>query len=916
MFADISLLKARKKILDRSKIVAEIAAINDSDLAETAVQDSWKLIFKQALLNGRKEIQARFVDDNDGALAVQGHAFLMDQLLRLIYETFVRYVYPAANPTDGERVALVAVGGYGRGELAPESDVDLLFLHHYKVSPRVEQIVEDILYSLWDLGLKIGYASRSIDECLAQSKKDWTIATSILESRFICGERALFANLSRQFHSQFVTQKGMAFLQAKLQERAKRHHRMGNSRYVLEPNIKDGKGGLRDLHTLYWTARFLYGVKTLDGLAENAILTRREVKNFANAQQFLWKLRCHLHYAARRQEDRLTFDLQPEIADRLGYKDRAGALGVERLMKHYFLIARTVGELTRIFVTCFEADYNRKKRMVKIPSFLKRSVDGFLVEGQRITSRTRQQFADQPLDMLKIFKAALETGLDIHPDALRLITRNLRKITREMMHNPLANRLFIDILTHQKDPELTLRHMNECGLLGKFLPDFGRVVAQMQYDMYHIYTTDEHTIRAIGIVNGIENGRLQEDHPTSSEIITHIIDRRVLYVAVLLHDIAKGRKGDHSILGAEVAHKLCPRLGLDLEQTETVAWLVRFHLLMSETAFHRDLEDPKTITDFVDVVKSPERLKLLLCLTVADIRAVGPKVWNNWKARLLRDLYYRAEDVMFGGLVTEGRENLITHKKSALQKALGGLPKNYVETYIQTLPLSYFLANDLGAMDKHANTAFVADTHKAPIAIDFASEEDNQATCMWVYADDHPSLFACLSGAIALAGASVIDAKIFTCQNGRVFDIFWFQNLDGQAGATLKFQDKLREIIHAVLAGRLILNQEFQKRAKSRLKSRNAYFSVAPRVLFDNKASDTHTVIEVNGLDQDAILYRLTASLNHLGVHIGKAKISTYGEQVVDVFYVKDIFGMKIERKEKKEQIRQELMQILANAPS
>ena len=625
MFADISLLKARKKILDRSKIVAEIAAINDSDLAETAVQDSWKLIFKQALLNGRKEIQARFVDDNDGALAVQGHAFLMDQLLRLIYETFVRYVYPAANPTDGERVALVAVGGYGRGELAPESDVDLLFLHHYKVSPRVEQIVEDILYSLWDLGLKIGYASRSIDECLAQSKKDWTIATSILESRFICGERALFANLSRQFHSQFVTQKGMAFLQAKLQERAKRHHRMGNSRYVLEPNIKDGKGGLRDLHTLYWTARFLYGVKTLDGLAENAILTRREVKNFANAQQFLWKLRCHLHYAARRQEDRLTFDLQPEIADRLGYKDRAGALGVERLMKHYFLIARTVGELTRIFVTCFEADYNRKKRMVKIPSFLKRSVDGFLVEGQRITSRTRQQFADQPLDMLKIFKAALETGLDIHPDALRLITRNLRKITREMMHDPLANALFIDILTHQKDPELTLRHMNECGLLGKFLPDFGRVVAQMQYDMYHIYTTDEHTIRAIGIVNGIENGRLQEDHPTSSEIITHIIDRRVLYVAVLLHDIAKGRKGDHSILGAEVAHKLCPRLGFDLEQTETVAWLVRFHLLMSETAFHRDLEDPKTITDFVDVVKSPERLKLLLCLTVADIRAVGPK---------------------------------------------------------------------------------------------------------------------------------------------------------------------------------------------------------------------------------------------------------------------------------------------------
>jgi [protein-PII] uridylyltransferase len=622
-------LRNKRDIVDRAELHERALALLDRDMTEEERNLALLGFYRKALDAGQMEIRRRFDLDQSGTLAVQGQCFLMDQLIRVIYDVASERIYPAANLTAGEQMSVVAYGGYGRGELAPKSDIDLLFVLPYKKTPRSEQMVEYMLYTLWDLGLKVGHATRSLDDCIRQAKADITIRTGLLEARFVWGEQSLFRELRQRFRREVAASTGPDFVEAKLRERDERHQRMGDSRYVLEPNIKDGKGGLRDLHTLFWIAKYLYGVNDISRLIDEGLFTKREVAQFDKAQDFLWTVRCHLHYLTGRPEERITFDLQPEIARRMGYRDHAGTMGVERFMKHYFLVAKDVGDLTRIFCAALEARHQRRGLLRLATGLFSRDVEGFRVEGGRITVAEDKHFSKKPIEMLRLFDVAHRRKLDIHPEALRLMTRSLRRIDKKLREDPEANRLFMDMLTSKEDAEQTLRRLNEAGVFGRFLTDFGRVVAQMQYDMYHVYTTDEHTIRAIGILNRIERGELADDHPLATEIVHKVLSREVLYVAVLLHDIAKGRGGDHSEIGAKIAHKLCPRLGLSAEQTETVSWLVLHHLLMSSVAFKRDLSDPKTIRDFVDIVKSPERLRLLLCLTVADIRAVGPGRWNN-----------------------------------------------------------------------------------------------------------------------------------------------------------------------------------------------------------------------------------------------------------------------------------------------
>lgn len=908
------ILKNRRKIINRQALQQELEAVLEQDLNTQKRRMAWLGLYKQALTDGYAEVKRRFINDQDGALAVLGNAYVIDQLIRAMYHMAARHLYPTAHPTEAEKLCIVAVGGYGRGELAPQSDVDLLFLHAYKLSPRVEQIVEDILYLLWDLGLKVGQSTRSIDDCIRQAKSDWTICTSILEARFIWGEKSLFVELQKQFRKQVMEGRENDFLEAKLHERDERHSKMGDSRYVLEPNIKDGKGGLRDLHTLYWITKFLFQVTDISELPEMGKLTRREVEGFAKTQQFLWTLRCHLHYLTGRAEDRLTFDVQPELARLMGYTDHAGTSGVERFMKHYFLIAKDVGNLTRIFCAAFEAN-SKRRRLLELPRrVFRRDIDGFPVERGRLTVEDPRRFEKNPTDMLRIFQVSQHNNVDIHPGALQAITRKLRFIKKKVQKSPEANAVFMDILTARENPEVTLRHMNECGLFGKFLPDFGRVVAQMQYDMYHVYTTDEHTIRAIGILNRIETGKLADDHPVASQIIDKVLSREVLYVAVLLHDIAKGRGGDHSVLGADIARKVCPRLGLSDEQTETVAWLVLHHLAMSETAFKRDLGDPKTIQDFVGLVQSPERLRLLLCLTVVDIRAVGPKVWNNWKATLLRELYYRAEDVMSGGMLEDGREKRADVLRDQLRERLSAdWTADEIEKHLGRGGASYFLSYDIDSLERQAQMIRMAEVRGETLTLDVLVDREKAVTEVMIYAPDHPGLFSRLSGAVAVCGASIVEAKIHTFSDGMALDTFLIQDSDGAAFKHTGAASRLEETIRKVLSGEMRPLQELEKRARTGLKSRTEVFTVAPRVLIDNKASNTHTVIEVNGRDRPGLLFQLTSTLTRLGLQIGKAKISTFGEQVVDVFYVKDVFGLKIDHENKLKQIREMMLEALAD---
>jgi len=455
--------------------------------------------------------------------------------------------------------------------------------------------------------------------------------------------------------------------------------------------------------------------------------------------------------------------------------------------------------------------------------------------------------------------------------------------------------------------------MNEAGVLARFVPDFGRVVAQMQYDMYHVFTVDEHTLFAIGILHKIEQGELKDELPLSSEVIHKVVSRRALYVAVLLHDIAKGRGGDHSVLGARVAEKLCPRLGLTAEETETVAWLVRWHLAMSYTAFKRDLEDEKTARDFVALVQSPERLRLLLVLTVADIRAVGPQRWNNWKATLLRELYNRSDELMSGGLSASGRERRIQAAQAALREELADFEPAEVETHLTLGYPAYWLSFDTDTLGRHARLIRSAERDQRPLTVETRVDRGRAVTEVTIYATDHHGLFSRLSGAFAACGADIVDAKIFTMTNGMALDVFSVQ--DAAVGGAFEGGDKLAKLsvtIEKVLAGQLKPLQELASR-RSPMTSRTRVFHVPPRVLIDNAASTTHTVIEVNGRDRPGLLYDVTRALSNLSLQISSAKIATYGEKAIDVFYVKDVFGLKVTHDSKLSQIRERLLHALAD---
>jgi [protein-PII] uridylyltransferase len=909
----MSSIVRQRDIIDRRALAEQLSAVVPVARSPALDRSAFVEPVKAALTAGHAEIRRRFEATGEGAAVMREQCFLIDQLIRALFDLVTGDIYPLPNPTSGEKLAIVAVGGYGRGELAPYSDIDLLFLLPYKRTPRTEQVVEYLLYLLWDLGLKIGHATRSVEECLRQAKSDLTIRTGLLEARYFWGEQALFRDLKRRFDSDIVRGTAAQFVEGKLAERDARHQRVGDSRYQLEPNIKEGKGGLRDLHTLFWIAKYIYRTDDIGKLVEQGVLSAEESLRFDHAQSFLWTVRCHLHYLAGRAEERLTFDLQTEIGRRMGYADDQQGRGVERFMKDYFLVAKDVGDLTRIFCAILEADQKRRRRLSWARwGAGRRSLDGYVLDGERLTIPGEDFFKKDPVALLRLFHVAQEHGLDIHPRALRAASQSLKLIDDRLREDPEANRLFIEILTSRKDPETALRRMNEAGVFGRFIPDFGRVVAQMQYDMYHHYTVDEHTLFAIGILHKVESGLLEEEHPLATEVVAEIVSRRALYLAVLLHDIAKGRGGDHSEIGEQIAVQLAPRLGLSDEETETVAWLVRWHLLMSGTAFKLDIGDPKTIHDFVERVQSPERLKLLLILTVADIRAVGPNVWNGWKAALLRELYHRATELMSGGLTVAAQDSRIAAAQASARRLLPDFGEEEFATFTSRGYPFYWLSFDPETHARHARLMREAEQSGAPLTVEKRVDLLRSVTEITLYTADHPGLFSRIAGALAVSNANIVDAKIMTMSNGMALDTFCVQDLAGRAFDRPDKLAKLAVIFENVLTGDLKPHRELAR--PPAFPSRMQVFTVMPRVLVDNKASASHTVIEVNGRDRPGLLYELTRELTRLNLQISSAKISTYGEKVVDVFYVKNLFGHKVEQPAKLSEIQKSLGAVLATA--
>jgi [protein-PII] uridylyltransferase len=909
-------IQNRRAIVNRKVLLSTLRQVYDEralgDRRARALE-----VVKTALAGGAREIRDRLESDAvDGLEAVHAQAFLVDQVVRSLYDVAIG----EAACQSPVQMAVLATGGYGRGELAPFSDIDLMFLVRDKDDPSAARVVEFLLYMLWDAGLKVGHATRTVDEAVRLAKGDLSIRTSLLEARWLWGDDALFQAFDKRFSAEVVNGTGRQFVEEKLAERNHRHERMGDSRYVLEPNIKEGKGGLRDLQTLFWIGKYLYRVKNVGELVNRGVFTTTDARQFRKAETFLWTVRCHLHYVAGRPEERLTFNVQEVIGDRLGYQERSGARGVERFMKHYFHVTKTVGDLTRVLCAVLEDDHAKPRMRFRLPSLglFRRLPPQFAIDGDRLTVENASTFERDPVAMLRLFRVAQRVGRDIHPKALRLAQQSLRLINAHVRRDPEANALFMEILTAEQDPEPMLRRLNEAGIFGRFIPDFGRVVAQMQYDMYHHFTVDEHTIRAIGILGRIERGELAEVHPTATRIFGEVRSRRALYLAVLLHDVAKGRGGDHSEIGAGIALDIAPRLGLDDWETQTVSWLVRHHLLMSRTAFKRDIDDPKTAADLIETVQSPEWLRMLLILTNADIAAVGPGVWNAWKEGLLSELFYQALEnmEMTGGLPERRRNARVEQAKGRLRSALPDWDEELREAFVARGYADYWLGFDVDEHRRHFELMRNADARGRPLMVETSLDAARDATRLTVYAPDHSGLFAQMAGAIALCGASIVDARIMTLAHSMALDVLHVQDLNGRPIDDPVRLARLVNRIEQAIAGRIHPQRELEAARRRAIPSRTQVFQVPPRLIFDNHASASHTVIEVNGRDRPGFLYDVTSTLTALGLQISSAHISTYGERVVDVFYVKDAFGLKIEQPQKLERIEERLLDAIKGAPA
>ena len=839
--------------------------------------------------------------------ATQAYSQLTDCLVRAAYHLAKETFHPAPTSTNAERLAVIAVGGYGRGEMALHSDVDLLFLTPYKMTAWAESVIETMLYILWDLRLKVGHASRNIRDCIRLGTEDFTIRTAMLEQRYLCGNDALATELEEKLWQDLFQGTEREFIEAKLEEREARHEKQGGQRYLVEPNVKEAKGGLRDLQSLYWIAKYVFRITSTDELAGLDVFRPDEFTKLEKAENFLWAVRCHLHLTTRRAMDMLTFDLQVEIAERLGYRDKSGRRAVEHFMQEYFLHATAVGDLTRIFLTSLEASHAKAEPLLqRIFTRKIRPPKGFKVVHNRLAISDEAVFLADKLNLLRLFEEGLRTGLLIHPDAMRLVTANLNLVDDAMRNDKTARRIFLDLLLKHGNPERALRRMNELGILARFIPEFEPIVAMMQFNMYHHYTVDEHTIQCLTNLAQIERRELIEELPLASHILKTGLNRKVLYTALLLHDLGKGRDEDHSILGARIARKVAPRLGLDKTESETVEWLVRHHLLMSDMAQKRDISDPRTIRDFAKAVQTVKRLDLLTVLTVCDIRGVGPETWNNWKATLLRSLYRETHKALETGLEALNRDNIGSEAKHALRAALPLWSKAALKREIDRHYPPYWQGLHVTT---HVLFAQLLDgIREDEIRIDLHPENERDATRVCFAIVDHPGIFSRLAGAVALVGANVVDARSFTSKDGYATAAFWIQDGEGKPYSATRLP-RLRQMIEKILSGKVLAKEAIKDRDK--VKKRERAFKVPTSITFDNEGSEIYTIIEVDTRDRAGLLYDLTRTLADANIYIASSVVATYGEQVVDNFYVKDMFGLKFHSTSKQRFLERKLLEAI-----
>ncbi len=888
----------KTEFLDAPALSGRIETLWKEEPGEARFRAEAAKMLREARQEGMDRIREHFLAAEHGGLrAARMVAELTDGIVRVAHDASVRLVHPpvAKSSSDGE-FAVVAVGGYGRGEMAPFSDVDLLFLTPPKASERAKSSIETILYILWDMRLKVGSAVRDVQSCVQLGQEDMTIRTTLLETRLVCGNAALLEELDAKAFEGLFRKEGRNFIEVKLTERDARHEIAGGSRYLLNPNIKDGKGGLRDLQTLFWLAKCLHGPMPLAEFVRKGIFDPDEAAALAEAERNLWTWRFHLHFAAGRAEERMHFEHQENIAEALGFRDEGGLRPVERFMQEYYRTAKIVGDLTRIFCAALEEREEKAPPLKgRLMAWLGRGrtdkvseLDDFRVRNGRLAFKDEAQVLEDPGSMVRIFHVSHKREMYIHPDADRLIAQNFFRINETVRNDPEINRLFLETLTSKRNPIRPLRRMSETGVLGLFLPDFDHVIGLMQFDLYHHYTVDEHTLKTIEALALIEQGDRGGAHPLATSLIGGIVQRRALYVALLFHDIGKGLGGDHSEKGAEIATRLCPRLGLDEEEAETVVWLVRYHLLLNSTAQRRDLADPATIRYVAEIVQERQRLALLLILTVCDMTSVAPDYWNEWKAQLLRDLHHATLSLLTSGQAAPDSDRRAARAKEELLPRLTEFPEETVSAFLDSFGPTFWIGLDA---DTSCDIARLVFAHEAGIpSIRVASDKLRRAVKVCVYTEDRSALLGDLAGEIAAAGYTVVEVRSYVSKDSMSALVFWVQPaFAGTRQNRTTFNTIQTRLQKAVATGTVSAAP-----ARRKLRAISEGLQVPTRVRIDNDASDLHTLIEVAARDRPGLLADLARAMHSANANVSSAVVTTYGVRAVDSFYVKNSYGLKI----------------------
>jgi [protein-PII] uridylyltransferase len=899
------------KLININDLRSQILEISkDGEVNQDKLRSHIFEILKDHLIKARNKSEDGLFRHGSGIRTARSISKFQDELIKIIYDFAIHHIFMSKNPTESEKVCLVAVGGYGRGTLAPFSDIDLLFLYPNKLTAWAESVIEFILYMLWDLGFKVGHATRNVNQCLNLSKSDFTIRTSILEARYIHGDIQLFKNLNEKFNKNIIAKTADEFIEMKLDERNKRHTTYGSSRYLVEPNIKESKGGLRDLHTLFWISKYLFRPeKPEDLINSDNFLTKSELNSFQKAEDFLWAIRCHLHFISNRENEVLTFDKQLELASRLGYSKRPGQKDVERFMKHYFMTAKDVGNLTRIVCASLEERSIKKEPTLysvidNLLNFKRNKVNNrnFSINKGRLSIRKNTIFEDSPVDLIRLFVIADRENVLLSPDIVQRITRSLRFIDKNIQINKTANRLFLELFSQSSDPEKILRKMNETGVLGRFIPEFRKIEGMSLFNLYHNYTVDEHLLKTTGNMHNIISNKMPEPHPFSNIIIGNLENRKVLLIAAFLHDIGKGRKQDHSLLGSQIAERLCKRLGLKRSEINDISWLITNHLLMSDIAQKRDLYDPKTISDFAKIIQNQKNLDSLLALTVADILSVGPTIWNAWKNGLLKTLHYQTTAFLAGNDKKYPKnKNLSLIAKETFKKNNIDWPSPILKSYVDRFNDSYWITTDLALQIEHSKILRDKDSSNISLEIFTTKNEESNTTIITLIGPDYPNLLSTLAGSCLLYDVNIVDAQIETTIDGIAIDTISVKRefSDNDEDRRIK---KIADTIKKSLGGSLSLSKELLK--KKHAISYEKTFKVDNIVSLTNEFSNYSTVIEIEARDKPGLLYEITNTLRATNINIKSAHIATFGERANDVFYVTNLFDEKIDSEEKINRIK------------